>query len=187
LHLSFDYVLARLLPDTATELIKETEMPSQVAMSASNVAAVRQILQSQQSVPGAMLPILHDIQDAVGHIPPDAVPLIADALNVSRAEVHGVISYYHHFRQHAAGRHVVQICRAEACQSRGAAALVAHATEALGCDFHQTTADGEITLEPVYCLGLCPVGPNIAIGDDLHARVTPERFTALINAKRSVK
>ena len=152
-----------------------------------DIAAVRQIIQSQKSAPGAMLPVLHDIQDLVGHIPAEAVPMIADALNVSRAEVHGVISYYHHFRSHPAGRHVVQICRAEACQSRGANALVDHARQALGCDFHHTTPEGDITLEPVYCLGLCAVGPNITIGDDLHARVTPERFNALINAKRGVK
>ena len=153
----------------------------------SDVGAVRQIIERQKSVPGAMMPMLHAIQDLVGHIPADAVPMIADALNVSRAEVHGVISYYHHFRQHPAGRHVVQICRAEACQARGANALVDHARQALGCDFHHTTADGAITLEPVYCLGLCAIGPNMTIGEDLHARVTPERFTALINAKRGVQ
>ena len=152
-----------------------------------DVEAVRQIIQLQKSVPGAMLPILHGIQDVAGYIPADAVPMIADALNVSRAEVHGVVSYYHHFRSHPAGRHVVQICRADACQSRGASALVEHARQALGCDFHHTTQDGDITLEPVYCLGLCAVGPNITIGDELHARVTPERFNALINAKRGVK
>lgn len=152
-----------------------------------DVAAVRQVIQSQKSMPGAMLPILHGIQDVVGYIPSDAVPMIAEELNVSRAEVHGVITYYHHFRQHPAGKHLVQICRAEACQARGADALVAHAKSALGCDFHQTTPDGEVTLEPAYCLGHCAVGPNIAIGDALHARITPQRFEALINAKRGEK
>lgn len=152
-----------------------------------DVAAVRRIIERENAVPGAMLPVLHAVQDLLGYIPADVVPMIAEALNVSRAEVHGVVSYYHHFRQHPPGRQVVQICRAEACQSRGANALVDHARQALGCDFHHTTADGDITLEPVYCLGLCAIGPNITIGDDLHARVTPERFTALINAKRGVK
>ncbi len=162
-------------------------MHSTQAVSSWNVAAVQQIIRSQQSTAGAMLPILHGIQDLVGYVPAETVPMIADALNVSRAEVHGVISYYHHFREHPAGTHVVQICRAEACQARGANALVDHARHALGCDFHHTTADGGITLEPVYCLGLCSVGPNIAIGDELYARVTPERFNALINAKRGVQ
>lgn len=146
--------------------------------------AVRQAIASKRSMRGALLPVLHDIQDALGYIPPESVPMIADELNLSRAEVHGVITYYHHFRQHPAGRHVVQICRAEACQARGADALAAHARQALGCDFHQTTPDGAVTLEPVYCLGHCAVGPNIAIGDELHARITPQRFEVLINAKR---
>jgi formate dehydrogenase subunit gamma len=146
--------------------------------------AVRQAIASKRSMPGALLPVLHDIQDALGYIPPESVPMIADELNLSRAEVHGVITYYHHFRQHPAGRHVVQICRAEACQARGADALAAHARQALGCDFHQTTPDGAVTLEPVYCLGHCAVGPNIVIGDELHARITPQRFEVLINAKR---
>ena len=149
--------------------------------------AIRQVIASQKFIPGALLPTLHGIQDVIGYIPPEVVPLIAEELNLSRAEVHGVITYYHHFRQQPAGTHVVQICRAEACQARGADALVAHARKILGCDFHQTTPDGEVTLEPVYCLGHCAVGPNIAIGDELYARITPDRFDALINAKRGAK
>ena len=152
-----------------------------------DVTTVQDVIKACKSMPGAMLPILHGIQDAVGYIPSDAVAMIADGLNVSRAEVHGVITYYHHFRQEPAGKRLVQICRAEACQARGADALVAHAKAALGCDFHQTTADGEVTLEPAYCLGQCAVGPNMTIGDELHARITPEKFDALINAKRGAK
>ncbi len=131
---------------------------------------------------GALLPILHAIQAEHGHVPADAVPLIADRLNLSRAEVHGVISYYHHFRQAPAGKHVVQLCRAEACQSRGAEALAAHAKQAMGIDFHQTTADGRVTLEPVYCLGQCACGPAMMIDDAVHAHVTPQRFDALLAA-----
>jgi len=152
-----------------------------------DVTTVRDVITACESMPGAMLPILHGIQDAIGYLPPEAVPMIADALNVSRAEVHGVITYYHHFRQAPAGRHLVQLCRAEACQARGADALVAHAKAILACDFHETTADRALTLEPVYCLGHCAVGPNMAIGDTLHARVTPEKFDALINAVRGEK
>ena len=152
-----------------------------------DVTTVQDVIKACKSMPGAMLPILHGIQDAVGYIPSDAVAMIADGLNVSRAEVHGVITYYHHFRQEPAGKRLVQICRAEACQARGADALVAHAKAILGCDFHQTTADGEVTLEPAYCLGQCAVGPNMTIGDELHARITPEKFDGLINAKRGAK
>ena len=126
-----------------------------------DIAAVKALIAERSSMPGAMLPVLHAIQHALGYIPADAVPLIADGLNVSRAEVHGVISYYTHFRQQPAGHHVVQLCRAEACQSVGADALAAHAIAALGCDFQQTTADGSFTLEPVHCLGQCACGPAI--------------------------
>jgi formate dehydrogenase subunit gamma len=152
-----------------------------------DVATVRDVIKACKSMPGAMLPVLHGIQDAVGYVPPDAVPMIADELNVSRAEVHGVITYYHHFRQEPAGKRLVQLCRAEACQARGADALAAHAKAVLGCDFHQTTTDGEVTLEPAYCLGQCAVGPNMTIGDELHARITPEKFDALIHAGRGPK
>ncbi len=152
-----------------------------------NAATVVTVIDACKSMPGAMLPILHGIQEAVGYIPPDAIPMIADKLNLSRAEVHGVITYYHHFRQQPAGKRLVRLCRAEACQARGADALAAHAKAVLGCDFHQTTADGEVTLEPVYCLGQCAVGPNMTIGDELHARITAEKFDALINAARGAK
>jgi formate dehydrogenase subunit gamma len=146
---------------------------------------VEAVIGQRKAMPGAMLPILHGIQETVGYIPPEAVPLIADALNVSRAEVHGVITYYHFFRQTPPGRHVVQICRAEACQAVGGEALAAHAKAALGCDFHETTADGEFTLEAVYCLGQCACGPAVMLGDDLHARVSSGKFDRLLDAKRS--
>lgn len=134
---------------------------------------------------GALLPILHAIQAEHGHVPADAVPLIAERLNLSRAEVHGVLSYYHHFRKAPAGKVIVQLCRAEACQSVGADALAGHATSVLGCDFHETTADGSVTLEPVYCLGQCACGPAMMVGERVHARVTPEKFDALLARARS--
>lgn len=126
--------------------------------------------------PGALLPLLHDLQAALGHVPPALVPGIARALNRSRAEVHGVISYYHHFRSAPAGRHVVQLCRAEACQANGAEALALAAQALLDCPLHATRADGAVTLEPVYCLGLCATGPAVQIDGRLHARMTPERL-----------
>ena len=137
------------------------------------------------NIDGALLPVLHEIQARCGHIPTEAVPLVADRLNLTRAEVHGVISYYHHFRQQPAGKVVVQVCRAEACQSVGAEALGEHVVKSLGCDFHETSKDGSVTLEPVYCLGQCACGPSIMVGDDVHARVTPERFDKLMQRARS--
>ncbi|MFS8172819.1 formate dehydrogenase subunit gamma [Vreelandella titanicae] len=131
--------------------------------------------------PGALLPILHALQDRIGFIPEAAVPIIADALHQTRAEVHGVISFYHHFRTTPPGRHVVQICRAEACQSVGARQLEAHAKARLGVDYHQTSADREITLEAVYCLGNCACGPSIRVDDSVRGRVTPEAFDELID------
>ena len=143
------------------------------------------ILDALGRLPGALLPILHAVQAKAGYVPAEAVPMIAERLNLSRAEVHGVISYYHHFRQHPAGKTVVQVCRAEACQSVGAEGLAQHAMAEIGCDFHATSADGAVTLEPAYCLGQCACGPAVMINDDLYARVTPARLTALLQAARS--
>ena len=129
---------------------------------------------------GALLPVLHAIQDKLGHVPPDAVPMIANALNLSRAEVHGVISFYHDFRTEPSGEHIVHLCRAEACQAMGARELEQHARERLGVGYGETTADGLFTLEPVYCLGNCACAPSIRINDDIHARVSAARFDELI-------
>lgn len=145
--------------------------------------AVEAAIQAHRGLPGALLPILHGIQDRLGHVPADAVPAIADALNLSRAEVHGVLTYYHHFRQQPAARHLVELCRAEACQARGAEALASHAQRVLGCGFHETSADRQVTLEPVYCLGHCAVGPNIAIDGQPYARVSAARFDALLQSR----
>ena len=133
-----------------------------------------------QHLPGALLPILHAVQKELSFVPKDAIPLIAKELNLSIAEVHGVVTFYHYFLQERPGRHVVHICRAEACQALGAVALEAHAKAALGIDYHGTTKDGSITLEPVYCLGNCALGPSIMIDERLQGRVTPPRFDALI-------
>jgi formate dehydrogenase subunit gamma len=129
--------------------------------------------------PGPLLEILHAVQNDLGCVPPDAVPQIADALNVSRAEVHGVVSFYHHFREHAPGRFVVQLCRAEACQSMNSRALEEFVRGRLRLNFGETTADGRITLEPVYCLGNCACAPSMMVNGELHGRVTPERFAEL--------
>lgn len=138
------------------------------------------IIQAHCTLPGATLPILHAIQDAWGYVPDAALPRIATALNRSRAEVQGVVSFYHHFRRTPPGRHVVQVCRAESCLAMGAEALEAHAKATLGIDFHQTSADGAVTLEPVYCLGNCACSPAIRVDDDIHGRMSPRRFDALV-------
>ncbi len=153
-------------------------------VAASYDACVDATLDQLGAPDGALLPVLHAIQHQYGYVPADAVPLIAERLNLSRAEVHGVLSYYHHFRKAPAGKLIVQLCRAEACQSVGADALAEHAKGVLGCDFHQTTADGEVTLEPVYCLGQCACGPAIMVGERVHARLTPEKFDALLDRTR---
>lgn len=160
----------------------KVEPPS--SLSAAERAAVENACAALKALPGALLPILHAVQSALGFVPHDAVPLIARELNLSIAEVHGVLSFYHYFRKSRTGRHVVHMCRAEACQSLGAVELEAHAKRSLGIGFHGTTADGAISLEPVYCLGNCALGPAMMIDEQLQGRVTPQRFDALIAQSR---
>jgi formate dehydrogenase subunit gamma len=147
---------------------------------AQSVATVDRIVAGHADQPGALLPILHGIQKELGYIPSEAVGRIAEGLNLSRAEVHGVISFYHYFRQHRPGRHVIQLCRAEACQAMQSEATEAHARRCLGIDYHGTTTDGQFTLEAAYCLGNCAAGPSMMIDNKLFGRVTPERFDELL-------
>ncbi len=142
------------------------------------------VLADLSGLPGALLPILHAIQDGLGFVPPASVPLIAEALNLSRADVHGVVSFYHHFRNTRPGRHVLRLCRAEACQAMGARAIEQRLRDRLGIGFHETTADGAITLEPVYCLGNCACAPSLMLGDDVHARLTADAVDRLVDACR---
>jgi len=145
-----------------------------------DIGAVRAIAARHQDTPGGLLPALHAVQDALGHVPDAAVPVLAEAFNLSRADVHGVVTYYHHFRREPAGRHVVEVCRAEACKACGADQLLAQAESLLGCESHHTRADRAVTLLPVYCLGLCASSPVLRIDDRLHARVSAERLQALL-------
>ncbi|MCG2635248.1 MAG: formate dehydrogenase subunit gamma [Gammaproteobacteria bacterium] len=142
-------------------------------------ATIDDILDRLKHLPGGLLPILHEIQGAVGYVPRESVPDIAAGLNLSRAEVHGVISFYHDFQTEPSGRSRIQLCRAEACQAVGARALERHITAQLGIGLGETTADGAVSLESVYCLGNCACGPSVRIGDEIHARVTPARFDEL--------
>ncbi|MBI1417567.1 MAG: formate dehydrogenase subunit gamma [Limimaricola sp.] len=129
---------------------------------------------------GPLLPILHALQADLGHVPKDALPLIAERLNITRAEVHGVVSFYHDFREEPAGRHVVKLCRAEACQAMGANRVADHARAALGVDWHETTPDG-VTLEPVFCLGLCACGPAALVDGEVVGRVDEARFDTIVD------
>lgn len=131
---------------------------------------IAEILEAHRGLEGPLLPILHAIQEAFGHVPEAAVPQIAKALTMSKAEVHGVISFYHDFRKAPAGRHVLKLCRAEACQTMGADAVAAQIKKALGIDWHETTPDGRVTLEPVFCLGLCACGPSAMVDGRLVGR-----------------
>lgn len=141
---------------------------------------ITQIISRHQSMKGALLPLLHAIQDEMGYIPPDAVGEIAKSQNLSRAEVHGVITYYHFFRQEPAGKHIVQVCRAEACQACGADELMDFAEKILGCKSHETTKNGQVTLEPVYCLGMCASSPAVQVGDHIHARMNADKLKKIL-------
>lgn len=153
----------------------------------SQQSTVLNILAAHQSMPGNLLPILHGIQDTLGYIPPEAVADIAKALNLSKAEVHGVITFYHYFRDTAPGKHMVRICRAESCQSMNGKSLEEHAKKQLGIEFHETTADGQFSLEPVYCLGNCACSPSITIDDQVYGRVSPQRFDQLIATQKGIQ
>lgn len=142
---------------------------------------ISEIIAEHIALEGPMLPILHAIQTEYGHVPQMAVTLIAAALNIGRAEVHGTMSFYHDFRTTPAGKHVVKLCRAEACQAQGADRTADHAREALGVDWHETTKNGNVTLEPVFCLGLCACGPAAMVDGKVVGLVTKKRFDRIIS------
>lgn len=142
--------------------------------------AIREIAERMAPEPGGLLPILHAIQDDLGFVPTGAVPIVAKALNLSRAEIHGVLTFYHLYRTDAPGKQTLYVCRAEACQAMGARELERHVKDKLKVDFHQTTSDGRFSLEPVYCLGNCACSPAVMIDETVHGRVTPDRLDELL-------
>ena len=154
------------------------------ALDSVNTDAATDIIKSHAGENGNLLPILHDIQSTYGYVPASTIPMIADALNLSRAEVYGVVTFYHDYRDHPAGRHVLKLCRAEACQSMGGDALAERIKTLLGIDFHQTTLDGSVTLEPVYCLGLCACAPAAMLDGEVHGRVDGELAAELVAEAR---
>ena len=153
--------------------------------NAAQIAQVQDILTAHAGMEGPLLPILHAVQAEFGHVPQEALPVIAKSLNLSRAEVHGVMSFYHDFREEPAGKHVMKLCRAEACQSMGADRIAAHAKARLGVDWHGTTLDGAVTLEPIFCLGLCACAPAAMVDGKLVGRVDEARFDALLAGVRT--
>ncbi|HEX4113310.1 MAG TPA: formate dehydrogenase subunit gamma [Stellaceae bacterium] len=152
-------------------------MPNYEPWSAEKTA---QIIAEHKDLEGPLLPILHALQAAFGYIDRAAEPIVAEALNISRAEIHGVVTFYHDFRERPAGRHVLKLCRAEACQAAGGDALASHAEARLGVAFGRTTADGRVTLEPVYCLGLCSVSPSAMLDGRVIARLDANKLDALV-------
>jgi formate dehydrogenase subunit gamma len=137
-------------------------------------------IEAHKEVPGALMPLLHAIQDDIGYVPEDVYPQISKALALSVAEVHGVVTFYHHFRTHPVGKHILQVCRAESCQAMGSEKLEAEIKASLGVDYHQTTADGEVTLLPVYCLGNCACSPAVMMDEEVYGRMNQTKVMALI-------
>jgi len=142
------------------------------------------IVGALKGLEGPLLPILHEIQAEFGYVPQESLPIIAQELNLSRAEVHGVVTFYHDYRDHPAGRHVLKLCRAEACQSMGGDEIAARVKALLGIDFHQTTLDGAVTLEPVYCLGLCSCAPSAMLDGEVHGRLDADLSAELVAEAR---
>ena len=149
-----------------------TTQPASTEIASRTVAVVNDL----KGLEGPLLPILHGIQDEFGYVPGESLPVIADLLNLSRAEVHGVVTFYHDYRNHPAGRHVLKLCRAEACQSMGGDAIAAKMQQLLGIGFHETTQDGTVTLEPVYCLGLCACAPSAMLDGEVIGRLDAEKI-----------
>jgi formate dehydrogenase subunit gamma len=139
-----------------------------------------EIIRQHADRPGATLPVLHALQETFGHVPEEAVPLVAQALNLSRAEVHGVVTFYHDFRRTPPGRHVLKLCRAEACQAMGSDDLAKHAERRLGIKLGATTPDGRVTVEAIYCLGLCACAPSAMLDGEVLGRLDATRLDALL-------
>jgi len=148
--------------------------------NATVAALVREIAASHREQRGALLPILHAVQEALGCVPAEAIPVLADELNLSRADVHGVVSFYHDFRSEPAGRTTVRVCRAEACQAVGAGRLVAHLKERYGVSLGETSRDGSLTAEQVFCLGNCALGPAAQVDGRLHGRLDEARLSLIL-------
>jgi len=158
---------------------------SMQAASTNIASRATAIIDEMKALEGPLLPILHEIQEEFGHVPAETLPLIATALNISKAEVHGVVTFYHDYRNHPAGRHVLKVCRAEACQSMGGDAIAAQISQALGIGFHETAKDNSVTLEPVYCLGLCACAPAAMLDGEVIGRLDADKIEEIVQGVRS--
>ena len=154
-------------------------------ITADTHAKIECLIAWHKGMPGALLPLLHAVQDKLGYVPEESYLPISKALALSVAEVHGVVTFYHHFRSHPVGKHILQICRAESCQAMGSEKLEASIKTKLGIDYHQTTQDGAITLEPIYCLGNCACSPSVMMDDDVYGRMDALKVAELINEARA--
>lgn len=148
-------------------------------------ARTTDVVEAFKDLEGPLLPILHGIQEEFGYVPAESLPVIASALNLTRAEVHGVVTFYHDYRNHPAGRHVLKLCRAEACQSVGGDAIADRLKQLLGIGFHETTRDGAVTLEPVYCLGLCACAPSAMLDGEVIGRLDQDKIDDIVEAVRA--
>ena len=153
-------------------------------ISTDTQAKIQGLIAQNKDLPGALLPLLHAIQDDLGYVPEESYLPISKALALSVAEVHGVVTFYHHFRSHPVGKHILQICRAESCQAMGSEKLEASIKAKLGIDYHQTTLDGAITLEPIYCLGNCACSPSVMMDDEVYGRMDSQKMAELISEAR---
>jgi len=155
-----------------------------MALSSLQSGKIAVYIQEYQDKPGALLPLMHAIQDDLGFVPEESYKPISKAYNLSVAEIHGFVTFYHHFRTHLPGKNILQICRAESCQAMGSEKLENYCLEKLGIDYHQTTKDNSITLEPVYCLGNCACSPAMMMNEEVIGRVTPEKIDQIIKEAR---
>ena len=155
-----------------------------MALSSLQSGKIAVYIQEYQDKPGALLPLMHAIQDDLGFVPEESYKPISKAYNLSVAEIHGFVTFYHHFRTHLPGKNILQICRAESCQAMGSEDLENYCQEKLGIDYHQTTKDNSITLEPVYCLGNCACSPAMMMNEEVIGRVTPEKIDQIIKEAR---
>ncbi len=146
--------------------------PAGTEIASRTIAVINEL----KTLEGPLLPILHGIQEEFGYVPGESLPVIAEALNISNAEVHGVVTFYHDYRNHPAGRHVLKVCMAESCQSMGGNEMAAKLQQLLGIGFHETARDGSVTLEPVYCLGMCACSPAAMLDGELIGRLDADRL-----------
>jgi formate dehydrogenase subunit gamma len=150
-------------------------------LSLQNLEKINAHIAAHKTMPGALLPLLHAIQDDIGYVPEESYLPISKGLALSVAEVHGVVTFYHHFRRHPAGKHILQICRAESCQAMGSSKLEMQVKKNLGIDYHETTKDGALTLLPVYCLGNCACSPAVMLDEEVYGRMDADKVAELVS------